>query len=147
MTSASSSPALSSIELVLRWANVISESTLAEWRVSGRGPAAEERDGRRVYPLAAVQAYELAQSSIPRGVAWRGRFLSPAQLLARWRGGPLEVGPRRLQRWRSSPEKRRGPPFVRVHVSGMLFPLEALESWERTRLHELGHRLPPGALP
>lgn len=151
MTSTSSAPALSTTELSLRWVGLPCEGALRNWRVAKKGPRFEVRaEGgirRVVYPLAAVQQYELERSSIKRGVAWRGRFLSLDQLVLRWAGTALEVPDWKLALWRKARGKGQGPPYVLVHVRQPLFPLEALEAWERTRLHELGVRIPPSASP
>ena len=49
---------LTTKELIERWRNQVSASTLANWRSEKRGPSFVKIGGRILYPLADVLAYE-----------------------------------------------------------------------------------------
>ena len=56
-----SSPFLTPVELVKRWRDQISESTLANWRSAGQGPAFAKIGGRILYAMSDVEAWEAAR--------------------------------------------------------------------------------------
>ena len=59
------------------------------------------------------------------------KYLTPVQLAERW-GGTIHI--RTLQNWRC---KREGPEFVKIG-SRVMYPLEAVEKWERARWGRVG---------
>lgn len=135
--SASSSDFLSTDELSLRWIGLPTPGTLRNWRVYKKGPRFEVQHvaGVRhvVYPLAAVQEFELRCSSIPRHKPWSGKFLSVQQLLERWKGKPDEVTGNALREWRSERGRRNGPNYLCVHLRQALYPIEAVRMFEADR--------------
>lgn len=46
------------VDLVTRWCNTVTLSTLDNWRSQNRGPRFVKIGGRVLYPLAEVEAYE-----------------------------------------------------------------------------------------
>jgi hypothetical protein len=52
---------LTPAELVARWDNILTEGTLANWRVQHIGPAYVRLGTRIVYAVADIEAYEAAQ--------------------------------------------------------------------------------------
>lgn len=59
MTRSSESGYLTPRELAARWRNIVSLSTLDNWRSSqNRGPRFVKIGGRVLYPVAEVEAYE-----------------------------------------------------------------------------------------
>lgn len=128
---------LSTEDLCARWLGLSPEGTLRNWRVLEEGPdfiVLRPYGARHViYPLHAVQAYELKHSSIPRKIPWSGRFLSVEDLLERWRGGPHEVTANALREWRTARGRHNGPAYVTIHVRHLLYPIEAVRFFERCR--------------
>jgi|WetSurMetagenome_2_1015567.scaffolds.fasta_scaffold1187571_2 hypothetical protein len=53
-------------ELVWRWKNKISGSTLRHWRKNKHGPAFVKFGGRVLYPLDFVEEYEQENTIIPK---------------------------------------------------------------------------------
>lgn len=58
MTTRSESEYLTVKELIERWRNQISPTTLANWRSERKGPAFVKIGGRVLYPLTDIVAYE-----------------------------------------------------------------------------------------
>lgn len=134
------SPVLTTLELSQRWHGTPTPETLRNWRVLGKGPQFEVRQdesGRHVvYPLPAIQAYELAHSSIPRKRAWKGQFLTVEELLERWQGSPNQVTESALREWRSERGRRHGLSYVLVHPRQALYPIEAVRLFEDEKADE-----------
>jgi hypothetical protein len=57
-----------------------------------------------------------------------GEFLTPADLAARWKG-KISVGT--LRNWRA---KGLGPAFTKISSTGILYPLQAVEAYERAKM-------------
>jgi hypothetical protein len=135
--SSSANKKLTTDELSLRWMGLPTPGTLRNWRVQKIGPAFEVVmvGGVRhvLYPLAAVEQYELKCSSIPRHKPWSGRFLTTKGLLERWKGKPDEVTESTLREWRSERGRRNGPSFITVHLRQALYPIEAVRLFEKER--------------
>ena len=61
-TATSEQVALSVAELVARWRGQVRPSTLASWRSKGIGPSYLKLGGRVLYPVIAVEVYEIANT-------------------------------------------------------------------------------------
>jgi hypothetical protein len=61
ITTATFEPVVLSVDdLVSRWRGQVKPTTLASWRSKGVGPRYLKLGGRVVYPLVAIEDYELA---------------------------------------------------------------------------------------
>lgn len=75
-----------------------------------------------------VKVLRLAPKSKVRG---DGMYLTPAQLVERWKGAVVLQS---LANWRS---KKKGPPYVKMGTK-VLYPLDKLEAWEAEQLRNIG---------
>lgn len=108
---------LTPAELTARWGGQPSLAVLANWRHKGTGPAYLKLEGRVLYTLAAVEAWE-RDSQAPDDV------LTPEQLAARL-GGSIKLAT--LANWRS---RGKGPAFVRYR-GRVLYPTTEINAWEQ----------------